>query len=221
MSVVLEGLLDSLERAQDPLENGCSDIGPSKATLLTLHALYPNILLPALDLLDRHLITRLVCRERTDTELERVGEAHQALSKDAEKDRSVYYVHSSAPQPSRRRATSRLVTDTTNYEVRTTAWSCTCPAFTYAVFSREIGRPYEGDSDSWRSAAENAEDPVEWVDASRWGGLIHCGLGEDVPICKHLFACVLVERWAVARSMIEEKEVGREEMAGWAAGWGG
>jgi len=40
---------------------------------------------------------------------------------------------------------------------------------------------------------------------------------EDVPLCKHLLACVLVERWRG----VEERVVGREEMAGWAAGWGG
>ena len=53
----------------------------------------------------------------------------------------------------------------------------------------------------------------------QWGGLM---LGEeDIPLCKHLLACVLSERWDVAGGMVEERQAGREEIAGWAAGWGG
>lgn len=54
----------------------------------------------------------------------------------------------------------------------------------------------------------------------RWtvGGL---SLGEDVPICKHLLACVLVERTGLFAGFVREREVGVEEWAGWAAGWGG
>lgn len=54
-----------------------------------------------------------------------------------------------------------------------------------------------------------------------WGGLMRGERGEEVPLCKHLLACVLAERWEVGRGMVGERGVGREEMAGWAAGWGG
>ena len=52
-----------------------------------------------------------------------------------------------------------------------------------------------------------------------WGGLMRGG--EEVPLCKHLLASLLAERWEVAGEMVEERVVGREEMSGWAAGWGG
>jgi len=45
--------------------------------------------------------------------------------------------------------------------------------------------------------------------------------GEKVPMCKHLLACVLVERLEELRGCVDERVVSREEMAGWAAGWGG
>ena len=60
---------------------------------------------------------------------------------------------------------------------------------------------------------------------SPWGGLLRLSnggvaKGEDVPLCKHLLASLLAERWEVARDVVEEREVGREEWAGWAGGWG-
>ena len=54
-----------------------------------------------------------------------------------------------------------------------------------------------------------------------WGGLMRVEEGEEVPLCKHLLACLLAERWEVVKGSVEERVVGREEMAGWAAGWGG
>ena len=55
----------------------------------------------------------------------------------------------------------------------------------------------------------------------RWsfGGL---SLGEGaMPVCKHLLACVLVEKCRALRGCVEERVVSREEAAAWAAAWGG
>jgi hypothetical protein len=39
--------------------------------------------------------------------------------------------------------------------------------------------------------------------------------GEGVPVCKHLLACLLAERWSVALGRyVVERRVGGEEMAG-------
>lgn len=65
------------------------------------------------------------------------------------------------------------------------------------------------------------EEPTGGGDGrDRWkiGGMT---LGEDVPVCKHLLACVLAERVEGLEGFAEENIVGREELAGWAAGWGG
>jgi hypothetical protein len=53
---------------------------------------------------------------------------------------------------------------------------------------------------------------VEW----KFGGLT---LGGDIPVCKHLLACVLVEYCDLFAGFVEEREVSVEELAGWAAGW--
>jgi len=58
-------------------------------------------------------------------------------------------------------------------------------------------------------------------EAGSWefGGLSR-GAGA-APVCKHLLACVLVERCEVFAGCVDEREVSVEELAGWAAGWGG
>lgn len=51
------------------------------------------------------------------------------------------------------------------------------------------------------------------------GGL---AAGEGVPVCKHLLACALVEgAGSLFGGFVRREEVGVEELAGWAAGWGG
>ena len=120
----------------------------------------------------------------------------------------------------------------TSYEVRTRGWGCSCKAFAFAAFSAtamtdggggyvgygDWGGGGEGDGDGDEMLPDGDEEgggeSGEWT----WGGWMGEG---DVPLCKHLLACVLAERWTVAGGMVEEREVGREEMAGWAAGWGG
>lgn len=99
--------------------------------------------------------------------------------------------------------------------------------------------PGSGDADRDRDrdghgdgAVDSLNPPIANTDSSedglKWGGLIlhHDsdteGSGSSsVPLCKHLLACVLAERWVVAGSMVGEREVGREEMGGWGGGWGG
>ena len=115
-----------------------------------------------------------------------------------------------------------------NYEVRTKAWSCTCPAFAFAAFSN-VGSPPVYENVGGREGNDTLEDMVmrgareheagddingRW----QWGGVMQ--VEDEVPLCKHLLACVLAERWVGAADLIEEREIGREEMAGWAAGCG-
>lgn len=46
--------------------------------------------------------------------------------------------------------------------------------------------------------------------------------GGETPMCKHLLACLLVERCAgLFGGFLREREVGLEEWVGWEAGWGG
>lgn len=118
----------------------------------------------------------------------------------------------------------------TSYEVRMGAWSCTCAAFAFSAYN-DGGRgstceSYE-DVDEFVGCGVGGDGDEGMVDVSVMeGNVARNGDGlmvedEEMPLCKHLLACVLVEKWDVGGGMLEERMVGREEMAGWAAGWGG
>jgi len=70
---------------------------------------------------------------------------------------------------------------------------------------------HEGEEDG--DAVIAGEEEEDWM----VGGL---SLGQDVPMCKHLLACVLAERGGMFGGYVKTKEVSVEELAGWAAGWG-
>jgi len=189
----------------------------TKSLFLTLHCLFPTELLPALDLLDRGLVSRLVYRPQPavrpsgDRGSEAPVEAQPSSivegTFEAESIKT-YYVRSAQPT----RVTSRYQNvpgSATSYEVRLDAWNCSCAAFTFSAFTR-LGVSNQGFEDG----AERSKEGKPW-----FGGLLR---GEDgVPVCKHLLACVLVDRCAIFNGFVEERTVRKEEAAGWGAGWGG
>ncbi|MCJ1385472.1 hypothetical protein MMC17_008595 [Xylographa soralifera] len=189
----------------------------TKSLFVTLHCLFPTELLPALDLLDRGLVNRLVYHptqatgppiERGSEESAEAQSSNIAVRTIEAKDIKAYYVRSAQPT----RSTSRYQSipgSATSYEVRLDAWNCSCAAFTFSAF-KGIGMIVHGHEDG--SNKVDREKP--W-----FGGLAR---GEDsIPVCKHLLACVLVERCGVFKGFVEERIVGQDEVAGWAAGWGG
>jgi len=179
----------------------------TKKILLTFHVLYPNEFLPALDLLDRRLLTRFTIRP-TQAEAETSSTAQQPSN-----PTPLYFVRT-AQQP-RTTTTSRSYDPlATHYEVRPTAWNCSCAAFAFAAFPAA--------TDAERGAAPDDDGRLgphqSGVRFLRFGGL---SAGSAAPpVCKHLLACVLAEHCEVFRGCAEEKEVSIEEVAGWCAGWG-
>lgn len=123
----------------------------------------------------------------------------------------VYYVRSSQPtRPSRYAAAAG-----SSYEVRLKAWNCSCPAYTFSAVNtteETYGHDLNVDVDG---VDEGASDVVS---GSKYGGLM---LTQGaVPMCKHLLACFLSEQCELLSCFVEERVVGRDEAAGWAAGWG-
>ncbi|KAF2826094.1 hypothetical protein CC86DRAFT_370200 [Ophiobolus disseminans] len=225
----------------------------AKKQLLSLQVLFPNEFLPALDLLDRGLVTRFrighdakhdaaIAEESTDADtLQPVQSETHSIDQDmldtAETSTSIpapqplntdQPIPDAHPQPpsstntifyvrSAQQRSSRFSTsyDTTqSYEVRLLAWNCSCPAFAFAAFPSVQSEPpaptvYQTDATIGQGEA------VGWI----FGGV---SLGNAMPpVCKHLLACVLVERCGgLFGGFVEERKVSVEEAAGWAAGWG-
>ncbi|KAF2660880.1 hypothetical protein K491DRAFT_701425 [Lophiostoma macrostomum CBS 122681] len=244
-----------------------------KKQLLTLHVLFPNEFLPALDLLDRHLVTRFRIRRNPDLEEEphrprnSSGASHgieleaaasresgngatTETSKDAahlpqirdaaetgtgapqriqnhsgdahakEEADTVYYVRS-AQQRSSRYGSS--IDSSASYEVRLRAWNCSCPAFAFSAFPSTHPEPRALEvafDDALRGIVDAVGGDMQGEREEAWsfGG---AGLGTGMPpVCKHLLACVLVERCPIFSGFVEGRDVSVEEAAGWAAGWG-
>ncbi|KAA6409589.1 MAG: hypothetical protein FRX48_06200 [Lasallia pustulata] len=189
--------------SRTPSSNPLNDAPAAlKNVFLTLHCLFPNELLAALDLLDRRLVTRLV------VSCPRVDEA---CGPHVSRDNAVYYVRSSQPT----RASRYAAAGGSSYEVRLKAWNCSCPAFTFsAVNAMEENGVHGGDVD----VDGLEEGSIDAESGSDYGGLmLEAGA---VPLCKHLLACFLAEKCGMFSGFVEERVVGREEAAGWAAGWG-
>lgn len=260
-------LLDSLPSVAS---NAGENVNPlsgvpesAKNQLLSLQVLFPNEFLPALDLLDRGLVTRLSVgdgeeeggldteggglNQRSDVDAEGPHDVnmedpmdssmvqnptvtmqdtegrtstteappHYAATRRPPPKDAIYYVRS-AQQRSSRYSTS--YDTTTSYEVRLRAWNCSCPAFAFAAFPAVHPEPaiptYDAQEDAAEEASGKAAD-MTWV----FGGV---SLGDEMPpVCKHLLACVLVEKCAgLFGGYVEDTIVSVEEAAGWAAGWG-
>jgi len=180
------------------------------------------MLLQSLDLLDRELITHITQASTWPQESEAVvlpPQAHVHLPPSSEKRSSeegwkneVYLVRSSQ-QTSRFK--DSLAAKGQIYTVLLKAWNCSCAAFAFSSFpasaspfqaqyQTNLGTGFEGVGDGGKG----------W----EFGDLSFDGKGEEggnVPICKHLLACMLVDRWGLVwGGYIKERVVGREEMAG-------
>lgn len=173
--------------------NPLRDVSPDvRNVFLTLYALFEKELLPALDLLDRGLVTRLrVPKPSSDDSL-----GHPTSS--------MLLVRSAQQHSTRNPAYEHI----NCYEVRLDAWSCSCPAFTFSAFPAT-----RQNSDSTSTESLSAANANGWL----FGGLSR---GTNISICKHLLACVLVEHCEMFAQLLDEREVTAEEIAGWAAGWG-
>lgn len=198
----LTSLVETLTSIPQPVDSNpdrdhepCNIPRDSRQLLLTLHVLFPSLLLPALDLLDRRLVTCF--RIPGDPE---GTEPDEALSR-------IYVVRSLGATLNRR--TRDTASSLRKYLVRLSAWNCSCANFALDMFPLAATQP-----------VESCEDTK--AHSRSFGGMGRDGLTgacADVPCCKHLLACLLAERWAsVLGHYVEERGVSKEQLAGLVAG---
>ncbi|KAJ5136962.1 hypothetical protein N7448_005516 [Penicillium atrosanguineum] len=199
-----------------------------KPLMLSLHCIFPNDLLPALDILDRGLVQRLVRADHVDAQDQTTDTASQNLSKNslvssgqAKIREDIFLVISASTSP-RSVASSAFATQESEkgYEVRLHAWNCTCPTFALSAF-RHL--PSRLDSSTENRSHLMLRDRGETV-VYPFGGTLTCATDRgSPPVCKHVLACVLFAR---CQGFFEvdgdgKSVVSMEELAGWCAGWGG
>lgn len=218
---------------QNPLSRlPASELSKVKPLMLTLHCLFPNDLLPALDILDRGLVRRLL---RADNPMPTIPDDGDVMASEAQgtlqepgsdndqtqpEEDMFLVISASAARPSSTALPSASTTYEPEkaYEVRLHAWNCTCPTFALSAF-----RSLASGSDS---AVQPS--PVEMHDrgpvAYPFGGTLTCARDRDSPpVCKHILACVLFARCPGLFGATGDGRcaVSMEELAGWCAGWGG
>jgi hypothetical protein len=194
------------------------------------------MLLQALDLLDRGLVLRIVMKPE-DSELEqRLGEGKPTPEDERTEDNegklqrnTVYLVRSSQPPKSRFRDAGSAGGSGVVYTVRPESWNCSCAAFAFSSFP---GSSTSSKSKPWGLRAQDGEEVMSGLDFDYGEGGVRAVAGDGewqfggvsldgmegqggVPVCKHLLACLLGERWeGVLGKYVKERVVGREEMAG-------
>jgi hypothetical protein len=200
-----------------------------KPLILTLHCLFPNELLPALDILDRGLVKRLATAgspttsgDNTTPDIHIPHDDHNQ-ERDTTSETSpdeVFFVTSVSSSAAISTADRQ---DQKSYEVRLRAWNCTCPAFALLTFREGLSASASmtsGDLDPGIEPGAGIEDddPLG-QDYYGFGGTLTST--PAAPVCKHLLACVLAVRCPGLFGGGYRRVVGRGELGGCCAGWGG
>ncbi|KAI0541351.1 hypothetical protein GGR58DRAFT_510945 [Xylaria digitata] len=238
--VLLPSIPISPTGASPPPTNPLRLIPPAyRPILTTLHVLYPSTLLPALDLLDRRLVTRVILKQDGDAQQIQTGHnvtdqqpqtGGEVSSMPEEQEDSrvapLYHLVRSAQPQSHRRHQSTTSAGGQVYIVRLSSWNCTCAAFAFSAFpplTSSIFSPSGTAANGYQippastSREEDAENGEAAGQTWEFGGLSADGKdgAGGVPCCKHLLACLLAEKWhGVLGGCVEERLVGREEGAG-------
>ncbi|RMY01951.1 hypothetical protein D0866_15716 [Hortaea werneckii] len=232
-------LVDSLPRSPDSCTgNPLYNAPESKQYLLSLHVLFPNELLPALDLLDRGLVTRMYVGSKehasqpnatqaqdvatarppgqSETHYSEATDGHEHVKDDATGSHNTYkglgaYQVRSAQQNSSRSGSSRY--RNAAYE-HTSYYEIRLNAWSCSCPAFAFSAFPAGMQDSRTDGQGFATQRPSPVGRSGWifGGLT---LGQGMPI-----SCVLIEHSGMFSHCFQERSVSSEEMAGWAAGWG-
>ncbi|KAH8899478.1 hypothetical protein GQ53DRAFT_836508 [Thozetella sp. PMI_491] len=215
--------------------------------IITLHVLFPGQVLPALDLLDRGLVTKLIVeplgpgrkdprsggpkREKEGPEDDHMEEEDGEVPAREGTSSPLFLVWSTAhanSHPRRKRgggASTSTPAANQAYHVRLDAWNCSCAGFAYSSFPATSTEQRSGSAVSTaRPVGRVATERQVEVEAGwSFGGMSLDGTatgpgGDNVPLCKHFLACLLAERWREALGQyVHERRVTREEMAGYVA----
>ncbi|KAL1891101.1 hypothetical protein Cpir12675_005109 [Ceratocystis pirilliformis] len=215
-----------------------------RSLLSTLHVIFPSLLLPALDLIDRGFVVRIPVKTMpTAAEAEAiiVAETTAATAAQTQAKRLPGFLVYSATTPSthfhghRKRASTAASLSGTMasiggkvHLVSLTAWNCSCPSFAYDSFAshyhsnrndgdEESKQEYVGEkSGNGGQYGQNSVGHGARVPGERVSGDVFGGLTRESspPCCKHILACLLAERCNLTDEEMPERTLTREQLAG-------
>lgn len=218
-----------MERHSPPAQDTW-DSPQRRNLILTLHVIFPDLLLPALDLLDRNLVQRLVLGGRAPENKRgaRTEEGSSSLqtpdlgsgrSSEIGGDGIIYTVRSLATTLPRRGLAGTVTART--HLVHLQAWNCSCASFAVNSY------PVVGEQETSEAKAEGGSDDGHGILLNGWkfgglsatGGLFGIQGIESLPCCKHVLACLLADNWGDLLSpRVEDTVCTKEELAGIIAG---
>lgn len=206
-------ILSEEESASNPLASLPPEtLAKVKPLLLTLHCLFPNEFLLALDILDRKLVRNYnLANSCPGAESLTHGAWFVISSSSSSFTSSISQIPpatASTPQHQEdaleESSNSGTRLPERYYEVHIDSWNCTCPAFTLAsvqsLETTETEQPNESSDTPFL-----AHSPKGTRDTWRFGGKLTTGIAGDqshraesplsaFAICKHLLACTLVSQ---------------------------
>ncbi|EED15053.1 conserved hypothetical protein [Talaromyces stipitatus ATCC 10500] len=181
---ILTTLLTTLSKISPPPSNpennnifttlSATDTTQLKNLLLTLHCLFPNEFLLALDILDRGFVKRYITGNAVSSGAETV----------------MFIVQSSSSATSDRDGGGGG-----EYQVHLRTWNCSCPAFVMACFA--MSRHMEDVDYEIDYLLQHQDEAMDAKEESWFGGTIRNPEYYDdrsIPVCKHILACVLVDK---------------------------
>jgi hypothetical protein len=245
-SLVVDSILNAISRLPDQSQPGSTFLAAStqsrlpdtikpilnlplsgkkdaQSLFMTLHVLFPHDLIPALDILDRQLVTELRLERDNQTSLQDDGST-----------RYVFYVqsasavteHAAKSKPStskevgaRYNVTGKYGATQTYYEVDLDSWNCTCAAFAFSALL-VVADSGSRDLMDEKNTYGDMETRQSLSNETRWrfgGAATQADADDGVPVCKHILAVVLTEAAPELFSQAQySRAVSRGEMAGWA-----
>ncbi|KAL5606966.1 hypothetical protein BROUX41_003333 [Berkeleyomyces rouxiae] len=229
---LLSSLFTSFSNTQ-PASTAPTSLDDARRSLLsTLHVLFPNHLLPALDLLDRNLVVRIVATNQSALQPGVVTtECVPPLN---------FLVYSSTLSSGRsfrrrrkhvesgRDGGAASVAGGKAHLVNLATWNCNCPSFAYDAF---VGRNHGLEEDECAGHPESIRGPKDapdvgkeqptnvlalaGVDQTVWADVFGGFSRESAPpCCKHILACLLAEKCSLIDGGIPETALTREQLAG-------
>lgn len=204
---ILSRIFDALPSQVDESDSAAR-LALKRRLFLTLHVIFPDQLLPALDLIDRGFLTRICLKqsflEAASTNKDAAAESVlPAVHDDVTSCPAIpgTYIAKSTVTKSKFAKTEPAQAAKT-YLVQLRTWNCSCSAFTLEAMPRD----------------ELPSDQAPAADEKLFGGLSlpkHTVSGEAIPCCKHILASLLMDRWGhIFAADVDSRACSRDEMAG-------